>query len=81
VLVAAVFAALKSKFKTKIISATNAMETGWAERGYGGSFFRTLEIWGFAIKFIFKYVRDLFLLYLVYSYFFILIIYFYSYYL
>jgi hypothetical protein len=35
----------------------NGMESGWKKRGSGGSFARTVEVWSFAIQFLFKYVR------------------------
>eukprot|EP01038_Epipyxis_sp_PR26KG_P013975 gene13975-18744_t len=35
------------------------IESGWYKRGYGGSFSRTIEVWSFAFKFIFKYVGTL----------------------
>ena len=54
---------LMIRFKTKIFhkfqSATNNMELGWLQRGTSGSFKRTIEVWGFAINYIFKYVRTL----------------------
>jgi hypothetical protein len=39
-----------------VIAGLNKMEKGWARRGTGGSFRRTIEVWAFAIRFIFKYV-------------------------
>ena len=46
-----------SKLQSKLKQATNAMENEWVKRGSGSSFARTLEVWAFAISFLFKYVR------------------------
>ena len=62
------FASLKSKFQSNIkIVASNAMESGWTKRGYSGSFSRTLEIWGFAISFLYKFVRINYLYYIIFK--------------
>lgn len=53
---------LKSKFKQNIkIATNNALESGWSKRGYGGSMSRTMEVWGFAINFIYKFVSKLYI--------------------
>lgn len=58
--VAAIFAAVLGKnivsIKESFKSASTAMEAGWKKRGFGGSFARTVEVWGFAIYFLFRYV-------------------------
>ena len=46
------FVSIKKSFK----SAASSMESGWKKRGLGGSFSRTIEVWGFAITFLYKYV-------------------------
>jgi hypothetical protein len=33
------------------------IEKGWSKRGSSGSFKRTVEVWVFAIKFIFKWLK------------------------
>ena len=48
---------LKSKVQSKMETAANAMEAGWKKRGVGGSFSRTLEVWGFAIYFVIEYIK------------------------
>jgi hypothetical protein len=50
-----------SKSQSKAASKTESpvIEADWEKRGYGNSFSRTLEIWIFAIKFIFKYVSQI----------------------
>eukprot|EP00607_Mallomonas_marina_P009763 CAMPEP_0182420818 /NCGR_PEP_ID=MMETSP1167-20130531/5908_1 /TAXON_ID=2988 /ORGANISM="Mallomonas Sp, Strain CCMP3275" /LENGTH=601 /DNA_ID=CAMNT_0024597301 /DNA_START=326 /DNA_END=2131 /DNA_ORIENTATION=+ len=45
------------KAKKEIKNAAGAMETGWFKRGYGGSFARTVEVWTFAISFIFRWLK------------------------
>jgi hypothetical protein len=51
------FFGLKSKFKKNIkLVKNNPLESGWTKRGYGGSLSRTVEVWGFAISFIYKFV-------------------------
>ena len=34
-----------------------SMEGGWARRGSGSAFFRTVEIWGYALSFIMKELK------------------------
>jgi len=53
----AIIARLKMKAKKEIKNAAGAMETGWFKRGYGGSFARTVEVWTFAISFIFRWLK------------------------
>ncbi|RYH00859.1 hypothetical protein EON65_48725 [archaeon] len=43
-------------FNERFKSAADVMESGWKKRGYGGSFARTVEVWTFAISYLFKYV-------------------------
>lgn len=54
-LTAATFRYSKS-LKGKMRSAAESMESGWKQRGFGGSFARTLEVWSFTIYFAIKYV-------------------------
>lgn len=56
VMLAALITRAKAKLKREVKKAANQMETGWSRRGYNGSFRRTVEVWFFAIGFIFKYV-------------------------
>lgn len=56
-IVGAFIANKSNDIKSSINSAANTMESGWKKRGLGGSFFRTLEIWLFAISYIFKYFK------------------------
>ena len=51
-----VFVALASRFKSKVKRTISTMEGGWKKRGYNGAFWRTVEVWRFAITFLFKYV-------------------------
>ena len=43
---------IKSKF-----SSNFDIEKGWSKRGSSGSFKRTVEVWAFAIKFIFRWLK------------------------
>ena len=43
---------IKSKF-----SSNFDIEKGWSKRGSSGSFKRTAEVWAFAIKFIFRWLK------------------------
>uniref|UniRef100_A0A7S0XEN1 ABC1 atypical kinase-like domain-containing protein n=1 Tax=Chromulina nebulosa TaxID=96789 RepID=A0A7S0XEN1_9STRA len=36
---------------------SSSMELGWLKRGTGGSISRTIEVWTFAIRFLFKYLK------------------------
>lgn len=54
VLAAGVFIGIKAKIKKSSV----AMEAGWQQRGVGGSFARTIEVWVFAIGFAIRYVRS-----------------------
>ena len=51
------FLRARTKIDTQMKSTANAMEDGWFKRGFGGSISRTVEVWGFAISFAFKFVR------------------------
>jgi hypothetical protein len=51
-LVAGVVLSARSKLKQQVQS----LEGGWSKRGAGGSFMRTIEVWGFAFSYAFKYV-------------------------
>jgi len=53
-------ARMSKRVKRKMDSAAAAMEMGWKQRGYGGGFRRTIEVWIFVISFLFKYVSSLF---------------------
>ena len=44
------------KIKNKF-SSNFDIEKGWSKRGSSGSFKRTVEVWVFAIKFIFKWLK------------------------
>jgi len=57
VIAAGLFLGIKAKFGSKLKNAADAMESGWKQRGVGGSFARTIEVWVFAVAFAFKYVR------------------------
>jgi hypothetical protein len=57
IVIASVLASMKLKLKRQVrTAASNVMESGWTKRGYGGSFARTVEVWLFAISYLFKYV-------------------------
>lgn len=43
--------------QAKLKSAANSMEMGWKQRGFGGSFRRTVEVWTFVISYLFKYLK------------------------
>jgi hypothetical protein len=53
---AALITRFQSKIKRTVAKAANKMEAGWTQRGTNGSLRRTVEIWWFAISFIFKVV-------------------------
>lgn len=42
---------------TNNFSSKFDIEKGWSKRGSSGSFKRTVEVWVFAIKFIFKWLK------------------------
>jgi predicted unusual protein kinase regulating ubiquinone biosynthesis (AarF/ABC1/UbiB family) len=46
-----------NSIQAKLKSAANSMEMGWKQRGVGGSFRRTVEVWAFVISYIFKYLK------------------------
>jgi hypothetical protein len=54
--IGAIFGISKAKMNTAIKLNSDSMESGWTKRGYGGSFSRTIEIWFFAVSFLFKFV-------------------------
>lgn len=56
VMLAAIITRFQSKIKSEVRKAANQMEIGWTRRGSSGSTRRTLEVWAFAIYFIFRYV-------------------------
>lgn len=58
-LLAGALTTLRLRMNYQVQSVTNGMESGWTKRGYGGGFSRTIEVWGFAISFLYKYVRDI----------------------
>lgn len=49
-----------NRLRSDVQSAANAMEQGWTKRSSGGSLRRTIEVWIFAIRYIFKYVSTSF---------------------
>ena len=51
-----IFRRARTKLDNQMKTAAGAMEEGWYKRGFGGSMSRTIEVWGFAILFAFKYV-------------------------
>mmetsp|Transcript_17062 Transcript_17062/g.28628 ORF Transcript_17062/g.28628 Transcript_17062/m.28628 type:complete len:697 (+) Transcript_17062:147-2237(+) len=51
------FAGIVFKLRNKIRRGVKDMEDGWTKRGSGGSFSRTVEVWTFAVSFIFKYFK------------------------
>lgn len=55
IILVATFAGFQMKLKQKVKNAS-AMESGWLKRGTGGGFTRTVEVWVFAISFLYKYV-------------------------
>ena len=55
-MLAAVLTRFKSKIKSEVQKAASQMEMGWTKRGSSGSTRRTLEVWAFAIYFLFRYV-------------------------
>lgn len=55
IILLATFAGFQMKLKNKVKNVS-AMESGWLKRGNGGGFTRTVEVWIFAISFIYKYV-------------------------
>jgi len=46
-----------TRWRIDVRSAANAMEQGWTKRSSGGSIRRTIEVWIFAIRYIFKYLK------------------------
>jgi hypothetical protein len=49
------------KFKTNLMNVGDKMEEGWLKRGKGSAIGRTIEVWSFAISFLFKWVSKILL--------------------
>ena len=49
----------RTKINLKIVTgAVNAMEKGWAKRGTGGAFSRTIEVYAFAFSFAYRFIKS-----------------------
>lgn len=56
-IVSAFFIQKSSKVQEKLKAAASQMEMGWKKRGVGGAFFRTVEVWVFAITYVFRFLK------------------------
>lgn len=52
-LLSTLVAKVRRKFDKAVLTS---MEGGWTQRGYGGAFSRTVEVWTFALSWTYKYV-------------------------